>query len=193
MTPDPKAAEDFATLVLVTARTLRRLIQEPINPRRRAAMLTELNDALAPFDDAAEPDLERHECGGCAPPVYTAKLEGDCGEPSESERIQDALRLTGDCVASLLMDAGGDANRNRVDAMRDVFSPLDKMAEGRPSVFDRFVLRPAQLGRPAQFALIHDPDCKSITGHDFKRCDCSLSRISARDDNCELPKTPEPS
>lgn len=71
MTPDPKAAEDFARLVLVTARTLRQLIQEPINPRRRAAMLTDLNDALQPFD--AEPDLERHECGGCAPPVYTRK------------------------------------------------------------------------------------------------------------------------
>jgi len=106
---DPKAAEDFATLVLVTARTLRRLIDEPINPRRRAAMLRELNDALAPFD--AEPALD---------------------------------------------------------------------LDGGPLVFT-VTLHP-----------IHDPECGSITGHDSKRCDCSLSRVNPRDDNCELPKTPEP-
>lgn len=67
MQPDPKAAEDFAKLVLVTARTLRDLITKPLNPRRRAAMLTSLNDALAPFDA----ELEAHEPGGCAPTVYT--------------------------------------------------------------------------------------------------------------------------
>lgn len=114
MMPNPKAAEDFATLVLVTARTLRQLIEEPLTPRRRAAMLTSLNDALAPFDDAAEEPLERHESGGCAPPVYTAPLPP-----------------------------------------------------------------------------IHDPECARIVAIDA-RCDCSLSRVNPRDDNCELPKTPEP-
>lgn len=70
MQPDPKAAEDFATLVLVTARTLRKLITKPLNPKTRAAMLTELNGALQPFD---WDDLEAHEAGGCAPPVYAQR------------------------------------------------------------------------------------------------------------------------
>ena len=82
MQPDPKAAEDFAKLVLVTARTLRRLIQEPIKPRTRAEMLTELNDALHPFDEPDELGLVH--APHCAVNVLTCDAECNCGAWSKA-------------------------------------------------------------------------------------------------------------
>lgn len=122
MTPDPKAAEDFATLVLVTARAVRHLL-DPMRPKTRGRLLCELEAALAPFDAEDES------------PAPKSLLDG---------------------------------------------------------AYDKFTAARAARWRE------HAPGCPVVTdlcGN--AECSCgawdAAAQINPRDDNCELPKTPEPS
>jgi hypothetical protein len=148
------------------------------------------------------------------------------------DQIIDALHLTGDVVAHMLM--GGrrslGSDKRRLEVMREVFKPIGVMAEGRASVFERFNGASDEDGARretprATGAILYDPDAitrllstrqilmdalGSPIGRDKDRID-QISEIDAeldqrgytgalakpaanlRDDNCELPKTLEPS
>lgn len=154
MHANPKAAEDFARLVLVTARTLRALIAQPMRAETRTEQLRELDEALAPFDDDGCP----HDDPDC---------EG------RADQCRDACTRRDEAIHRLLERRNMLMNDFGYSAWRDgetvrVIESIDTALRARD--YDTSMLQPP-LDPPRPHP---------------------APPLNPRDDNCELPKTPEP-